>query len=75
MLSLFVEDLDGLLPASLSRTVQLTQIADGPLSWTIGCAHGFNQRPIPVLLTVFAPLVLAQKHAAVMVSGEKLHFK
>ena len=75
MLSLFVEDLDGLLPASLSRTVQLIQIANGPLSWTIGCAHGLNQRPIPVLLTVFAPLVLAQKHAAVMVSGEKLHFK
>jgi len=28
-----------------------------------------------VLLTVFAPLVFAQKHTALMVSGEKLHFK
>jgi hypothetical protein len=29
---------------------------------------------IPVVLTVFAPMVLAQKHAEVMVSGEKLQF-
>jgi hypothetical protein len=55
--------------------VQLTQIADGPLSWTIGRADGLHQRPIPVLLTVFAPMVLAQKHPEVMVSGEKLRFK
>jgi hypothetical protein len=27
-----------------------------------------------VLLTVFAPMVLAQKHPVVMVSGEKLQF-
>jgi hypothetical protein len=26
------------------------------------------------VLTVFAPMVLAQKHAEVMVSGEKLQF-
>jgi hypothetical protein len=44
----------GLLPARLSRIVQLPQIANGPLSWTIGCADGLHQRPIPVLLTVFA---------------------
>jgi hypothetical protein len=66
--------LDGLLPARLSRIVQLPQIADGPLSWTIGSADGHHQRPIPVLLTVFAPMVVAQKHAEVMVSGEKLQF-
>jgi hypothetical protein len=42
-LSLYAEDLDGLLPASLSRTVQLTQIADGPLSWTIRCADSLHQ--------------------------------
>ena len=47
----------------------------GPLSWTIGCANGLHQRPISVLLTVFAPMVLAQKHPVVMVSGEKLQFK
>ncbi len=29
----------------------------------------------PMLLTVFLPLVLPQKHGAVMVLGEKLHSK
>jgi hypothetical protein len=75
MLALLVESLDGLLPTCRGRTVPLTEITKRALSRAIGCSEGLDERPIPVFLAVFVPLVLAKIQVAAMVSGEKLHGK
>ncbi len=66
--AVLIEDLHCLQPARMIRTVQLTQMADRSLSWTIRCAYRFHQRPIGVLLAVFAAMVRTQKHSGSIVS-------
>jgi hypothetical protein len=61
-LALLVEDFDRLQPARLRRVVQLAQIAQGPLTRTIGGADGLDQRPVSVILSVLASRVWSKKH-------------
>ena len=56
----FVKDLDCLQPARTIRAVQLTQMAKRFLPRTIRRAHRLHQRPIGVLLSIFAPTVRPQ---------------
>jgi hypothetical protein len=65
---LFVKNLNRLQPSRLIRTVQLAQMAERSLAWTIYCAHRFHQRPIRVLFAVFAAMVGTQKHSGLIVS-------
>jgi len=76
LFSLLVEGLDGLLPARLSRIVQRPQIAKmvrcrGPS----GVRTVSHQRPIPVLLTVFAPMVVGAETYWADGVRRKLQFK
>jgi hypothetical protein len=66
--TLFIEDLDGGQPARLHRTVQLTQVAERLLPRAIRGAHGFDQRPIGVILAVLVATVRPQKHSELIVS-------
>jgi hypothetical protein len=59
----------------MSRTVQLAEITERPLPWTIGRAHGLDQRPIAVFLPVLDPLVLAKKHLAQIMAAQNLPHK
>ena len=61
---MLVEDLHGLLPARVSRTVQLPGITKRALPRTIGCTHRLDQRPAPMLLAVLVDAQLSQKQAS-----------
>ena len=61
-LALLVEDFNHLQPARLRRVVQLAQITQGPLARTVGCADGFDQRPVAVVLAILVPMIRSQKH-------------
>src|SRR5438046_5642497 len=67
-LTLFVENLDGLQPACLRRAVQLTQITQRPLSWSVRSSNRFNQRPVGVIFAILDSMVRTQKHSGRMVS-------
>src|SRR5207302_2043717 len=67
-LTLFVENLDGLQPACLCRAVQLTQITQRPLSWSVRSSNRFNQRPVGVIFAILDSMVRTQKHSGRMVS-------
>ena len=66
--ALFIEDLDGGQPARLRGAVQLAQVAQGFLTRPIRRAHGFDQRPIGVVLAVLLATVRPQKHSELIVS-------
>jgi hypothetical protein len=74
-LALLVEDFHRLQSARLCRTVQFAQVAPCLLSRTIGSADGFDQRPICMLLAIFAPPVRPQKHSGRILSCEPRGFK
>src|SRR6267154_151555 len=67
-LTLFVENLDGLQPACLRRAVQLTQITQRPLSWSVRSSNSFNQRPVGVIFAILDSMVRTQKHSGRIVS-------
>ena len=66
--ALFIEDLDSGQPARLRGTVQLTQVAERLLPRSIWGAHGFDQRPIGVILAVLVSTMRPQKHSSLIVS-------
>jgi len=55
--ALLVEHLDAFQPPRPGRTVQLTQMAERPLTWTAGGPHRLYQRPLGMILTVLAALM------------------
>jgi hypothetical protein len=65
-ITLFVENLDRLLPARVCRTIQLAQIADRSLTRTIRRAHRFHQRPVRVRLAVLTAAMRAEIHSAMI---------
>ena len=73
--TLFIEDLNGGQPARLRGAVQLAQVAQSFLTRTIGRAHGFDQRPIGVVLAVLLATVRPQKHSELIVSRYRSAFK
>jgi len=66
--TLLVENLDGLHPPRMGRTIQLAQVAERLLARTVRCTHRFHQRPIRVILAVLAAVVRPQKHSELIVS-------
>ncbi|MBZ5624332.1 MAG: hypothetical protein LAQ69_37385 [Acidobacteriia bacterium] len=72
--ALLVEYLDRLQPTALSRTVQLAQITQRPLTRTGGGPHGI-QRPVGVILTILTALMQAQKHPGPILSSVAGDFK
>jgi hypothetical protein len=73
--TLFIEDLNGCQPARLRGAVQLAQVAQSLLTWTIRRAYGFHQRPIGVVLAVLLATVRPQKHSELIVSWYRFAFK
>ena len=73
----FVEGLDGLLPATLElESFSIPQIADGPCRrGPSGVRTVSTSDQLPVLLTVFAPMVLAQEHPGGWCQEKSCRFK
>jgi len=63
-LALFIKNLNGLLPARMGRTVQLSEIAKCALPGTIRRTYGLDQRPIAVACAVSHASVSAKEHLA-----------
>ena len=68
--TLFIKDLNRSQPARMVRTVQFAQMTQRSLTWPIGCADRFHQRPVGVLLAVLAAMVRPQKHSGSIVSWD-----
>ena len=62
VLSLRINDLDGLPPPRGRRGVELPQVAHRPLPRAIGGADGLHQRPVGVVLAVLRAPVRSQEH-------------
>ena len=62
-LAVLIEDLHGLLPACVCRTVQLPEITKSTLAWAVGSAHGLDQRPVAVFFAILVDAELSQEHA------------
>src|SRR5260370_12439531 len=60
--TLRVEHLHAFKPTCLRGSVQLPQVAQRPLARTARPSHRLYQRPVGVILTVLAALMLPQKH-------------
>ena len=73
--ALVIEDLDRGQPAGLRGVVQLAQVTESFLTRTIRRAHGFDQRPIGVILAVLLATVRPQKHSELIVSCCQFAFK
>ena len=58
-----VEDRNRLAPRGLRRAVQLAQVRECPALWTARGPHRLDQRVVPVVLAVLAPVVDLEKHA------------
>ena len=52
-----VEDLDRFQPPRLRRIIQLAEMAERPLAWSIGGTKRFDQRPIRVPLAILVPMM------------------
>ena len=50
-------------PTNVGYRLQLAEITECPLAWTIGGADRFDQRPIRVPLAIFVPMMRTQEHA------------